>query len=917
MKKILLNTLWALFACISTNAATIVVDGSLGAITTNTTWTNNNTYLLVGEVVIKNATLTIEPGTIIKADFNVLSRLLITRTAKIYAQGTPEQPIVFTSNRPIGSRKRGDWGGISIAGNAPLNTFDGNGNSILGLFECGTAPDWNYGGSNADDSSGVISYVRIEFAGYSCGQNSELNSLSLGGVGRKTKIDHVMVSYALDDAYEIWGGTVNLNHIVSFSTRDDDFDTDNGWSGKAQYGLLVRVDSVSDEGDRGNVFESDNDAPGSFLRPYTSGVISNFTCVGPAQTPSSTIATTYGWGARIRRNSAQSIFNSIFMGFDVGVEFNGNGTKNKFNNDTIEFKNNLVGGSKKRNGEASFDSLVLINPAYGNTTYTGNANDVVQLAAPFNYPNFDFRPQASSAALSGYSYTSAKLAGLEQPAYRGAVGTGTYDNWWRCWGEFDPQTQDYSTNPINYSYAASINANGTLVCPNGGTASVELEVTSPASGLTYNWSNGSSTQKINVTAPGTYTVTVSSARGCTKVLSRTVSAFATTAPSISPATPSFCTGESATLSSSAANGYLWSNGATTQTISVTAGGQYSVTITDGNGCSVASSSINVTQNTPVVPVITALGNTSFCTGGSLQIAVNNPSSFTTFSWSNNQSFDTITVATSGSYKVTTTDNNGCTAVSNTITTDVSNAPKPTITSNGAETFCAGDSVILTSSVAETYSWSTGETTRSIVVRAGGSYTVLVTNTDQCDGVGTSNPKVITVQTKPTANFNISQQGNVVTVSNTTNGGTTYNWTFGNGQSSTQQNPSPITYNQNGSFTITLTATNGNCTDVVSKQVTIVGVSIAEVTTSNLNNVRIYPNPNTGFVTLEVSTNENTELNVSALDVAGREVLSFTKEIFSGTNEVAFQTTELANGVYFLNIKTGSESKLVRMIVNKN
>ncbi|MCS6818668.1 MAG: hypothetical protein NZ522_01865, partial [Chitinophagales bacterium] len=201
MKKILLNLMGILLAVVSARAAVIVVDGNT-PITQNTTWTNNNIYLLVGEVIVKNnATLTIEPGTIIKADFNVLSRLLITRGSKIYAKGTPEQPIVFTSNRPIGTRKRGDWGGISIAGNAPTNIYDPNGNPKPGLFECGTPPDWEYGGNNPDDSSGVLSYVRIEFAGYSCGTNSELNSLSLGAVGRKTQIDHIMISYALDDAY--------------------------------------------------------------------------------------------------------------------------------------------------------------------------------------------------------------------------------------------------------------------------------------------------------------------------------------------------------------------------------------------------------------------------------------------------------------------------------------------------------------------------------------------------------------------------------------------------------------------------------------------------------------------------------------------------------------------------------------------
>ncbi|MDW8274588.1 MAG: T9SS type A sorting domain-containing protein, partial [Chitinophagales bacterium] len=714
------------------------------------------------------------------------------------------------------------------------------------------------------------------------------------------------------------GGNVNLSHIVSFSTRDDDFDTDNGWSGKAQYGLLVRVDSVSDEGDRGNVFESDNDAAGTFNKPYTSGVISNFTCVGPAQTPTSTIAPTYGWGARIRRNSAQSIFNSIFIGFDVGVEFNGSGTQGKFNNDTIEFKNNIVGGSKKRNGQAVFDSLVLNNPNFFNTTYSGNANSGVQLVAPFNFPNFDFRPQPGSPALSGFSYSSPKLAGLEQPSYRGAFGTGPYDNWWRCWGEFNPQTQDYTNGPINYSYVASIDVNGpTLVCPAGGGNPTQLVVNSNISGLSYNWSTGATSQSITVNAPGTYTVTVSSPRGCTRVISRTINAYPTTAPSITPVNPSFCTGQSVTLSSTVANGYLWSNGATTQQITVTSGGSYSVTITDANGCQVASNTVNVVQNNPVVPTITALGSTSFCTGGSVKIAVNNPSDFISFAWSNNQSLDTIIVTTTGSYRVTTTDQNGCTAVSNTINTDVSSAPKPTISASGPETFCAGDSVILTSSEADSYSWSTGETTRSIVVRASGSYTVVVTNADQCKGVGSSNPKVITVQPKPVANFTVSQQGNVVTVTNTSTGATSFNWTFGNGQSSTQQNPSAVTYNQNGTFTITLTATNGNCSDVVSKQVVITGVSVEDIELPSISSVKLYPNPNKGFVTLEVSSTANEGAQIAVIDLTGRTVLSLQRELTTGINQIPVLTDELSNGVYMVEVKVANAVRLARMIVNKD
>ncbi len=469
MKKVILNTLLGIALATSATAAVVPVTAN---ITSNTTWTKNNTYLMIGEILVKGATLTIEPGTIVKADKNTISRLVITTTGKIYAKGTVQEPIIFTSNQAAGNRRRGDWGGISIAGNAPLNTYDANGKPIQKVFECGTAPDYAYGGSNSDDSSGVFSYVRIEYAGYSCGTNSELNSLSLGGVGRKTMINHVMVTDALDDAFELWGGNVNLDHVVSYNTRDDDFDTDNGWSGKAQFGLIVRVDSVADEGDTGNGFESDNDDQSSYKTPYTSGTISNFTVVGFAKTQASTIAAQAGWGARIRRNSAQSFFNSIFMGWKQGIRFEGAGTQGKFAGDTIEFKNNIVEGSKDKNFTSSVDSIVLANPTNSNRTATGDANVYTKLTAPFTFPTFNFQPTQTSPALTGASFASSKLSGLPTTTYVGAFD-GT-NNWLAGWTNFYPQFANYTTGLVD----AKAFLNSVSVYPNPANSNLNIAVSS-------------------------------------------------------------------------------------------------------------------------------------------------------------------------------------------------------------------------------------------------------------------------------------------------------------------------------------------------------------------------------------------------------------------------------------------------------
>lgn len=475
----------------------------IAPITTSTTWTNNNTYILFGDILVKNgATLTIEPGTLIKGDKTTLSRIVVTTGSKINAQGTPTQPIVFTSNQPVGQRSRADWAGIVVCGLAPVNFKDANNNPIQGVAECGTAGDYSFGGNNANDSSGVISYVRIEYAGYVCGTNTELNSLTLCGVGAKTKIDHVMVSYGQDDGVELFGGTANVSHFISLGSRDDDFDTDNGWSGKAQYGLIIRVDTIADQGDISNAFESDNDANGSSNSPYTASSISNFTVIGPAATTTSPIDPKYGWCARIRRNSSESIFNSVFIGYKRGLRIEGDSSRANATAGGLNFKNNIIAGCVEAYGEAAFDSAYLNNVANGNTIYGGNANDSVKLVAPYSAYDFgNFVPQAGSPALTGADFSNSKLSSFETTTYRGAFGT---TDWTACWAEFSPQDENYTSGPINYGFAVNISQTGSLP---------SATLTTSATG-TYNWSTGATTQSITVTNAGTYTVTVTGARGC-------------------------------------------------------------------------------------------------------------------------------------------------------------------------------------------------------------------------------------------------------------------------------------------------------------------------------------------------------------------------------------------------------------------
>ena len=339
MKKILLLLIAAVALIIFKTSAQSVITVS-GDITSNTSWTNNNIYLLTGFVyVTNNAELTIQEGTIIKGDKASKGSLIITRGAKIWADGTESQPIVFTSNEPAGLRSYGDWGGVIICGNAPIN--DPSGEKVI---EGGIdASKGLYGGTNATDNSGILRYVRIEFPGIAFMPNNEINGLTLGGVGSSTIVDYVAVSYSGDDSYECFGGTVNLKHMVAFRALDDDFDTDFGYSGKCQFLVVLRDSNIADiSGSNG--FESDNDGTGSLNTPITFPVYSNVTIVGPMINAGTTINNNYKRGAHLRRSVKTSIFNSAVSGYPIGLLVDGANCEANATTDALQYRNNTIAG---------------------------------------------------------------------------------------------------------------------------------------------------------------------------------------------------------------------------------------------------------------------------------------------------------------------------------------------------------------------------------------------------------------------------------------------------------------------------------------------------------------------------------------------------------------------------------------------
>ena len=213
-----------------------------GKITTNYTLSNTDTYLLQGKVyVTNNAILTIEPGTVIRGDYDTTAALIITKGSKIIAEGTPTNPIVFTSSKAISERNAGDWGGLVIMGDAPMNTFGSTANLKFDI-----EPEFRtFGGTNIENNAGILKYVRVEFAGKTSQGFKEFNAISFAGVGNKTKVEYVQSSFSGDDSFEFYGGAVTASNLLSYRAKDDDFDFTQGIQANLQNCLALRNPLIS------------------------------------------------------------------------------------------------------------------------------------------------------------------------------------------------------------------------------------------------------------------------------------------------------------------------------------------------------------------------------------------------------------------------------------------------------------------------------------------------------------------------------------------------------------------------------------------------------------------------------------------------------------------------------------------------
>ena len=425
---------------------------------------DNNT--LSGLVYVDaGVTLTVEAGATVKGAYagTNTAALIVNRGAKLVAVGTQEKPIIFTSasSTPVS----GDWGGIELLGKAAINSSNGGAPGLYipeGGFSINNAAKDGYAGSGDalvptpvnDDNSGTLQYVRIEYAGYAFLPNQEINALTMACVGSGTTIDHIQVSYAKDDAYEWFGGTVNCKYLIAYKTQDDDFDTDNGYGGSVQFGLIVRDSSIADVS-KSEAFESDNDGQGSSLTPKTSGVFCNVTAFGPLSTPDNIGNSNYlGPAVQIRRNSSLSIFNSAFVGWKTGILIDattGTHTDLNITGGTLQLSGILLISCKTplsytSTGAATYDTAALsaffngnsknkvITPTAAQNTYT----------RPFDYVSQDWAPFGNSAvviptATNNYFDDPILVARpfITKVDFIGGVApSGPNANWFKGWTKF-------------------------------------------------------------------------------------------------------------------------------------------------------------------------------------------------------------------------------------------------------------------------------------------------------------------------------------------------------------------------------------------------------------------------------------------------------------------------------------------------
>jgi hypothetical protein len=410
-------------ACDALGVECTVINGQnvgflTGVITQDITLTSNAAWVLRGGVFIggdneNNTTLSIEAGTTIFGDSATDGFLAIRRGSKIDARGTKDAPIVMTSDKAVGQRARGDWGGLVILGNAPINSCAQQ--PCEAEIEGGAGL---YGGSNPNDDSGVLEYVRVEFAGTEVSKDNELNGITFGGVGRATKVDYIQVHANLDDGIEMFGGTVDIKHVVVSCVGDDSIDWDAGWQGRLQFGLAVQCPDAGNHG-----IEADGNEANNAATPISNPILSHVTLIGHPDIPVD------NFGIVLRRGTAGNLWNFVVTGFNKGcLSLRNAQTLAHFDDGTASIARTIL------------DCDTAFEDADEPDRFNGGTGNVVGAAglknATYIADNPDFRPEASGAAASGGQAPSDSF--FTAASYRGAFDP-TAEPWTAGWTNFARQ----------------------------------------------------------------------------------------------------------------------------------------------------------------------------------------------------------------------------------------------------------------------------------------------------------------------------------------------------------------------------------------------------------------------------------------------------------------------------------------------
>ena len=411
-----------------TSAYSATVGFAAGVITGNVTASRtlyaDTLYTLSGYVKVQNGvTLTIQPGTHIIGDTLVLgSSLWILRGAKIEANGTAADPIVFTSGRVPGNRKPGDWGGIIIIGNGIINR---SGNPILTEGGAAGVAENYAGGTDNNDNSGTLRYVRVEFAGYdiSNGAGQELNTISSYAVGRGTTYEYIQSMAGLDDSFEYWGGAVDGRYLVSYESGDDHFDWTEGYVGRNQFLIAFQSTRLTPQSGSGvnssdpRGFEGDGCDPGvtgctltatGASTPYSMPVWANFTMIGTGSLLPAFPAD--GNGGVWRRGTGATVFNGVLSRYKgIGINIRDAWTDSLWigsgGKDSLWISNSLLaqngynydttgaGYAQPTNWNAGRLATML--------TYAADVQVDTLLGYTLTPPSLNFKPKAGSPATTG------------------------------------------------------------------------------------------------------------------------------------------------------------------------------------------------------------------------------------------------------------------------------------------------------------------------------------------------------------------------------------------------------------------------------------------------------------------------------------------------------------------------------------